>query len=184
MSWWYSLLDIGIGILQLILAVALAMFSITIALNILDRTTKTINEFEEIRKKNLAVAVYIAGILIAVGNVVGHAVTGISKAVIPGQFNLAALIAGLIQLFVGLPLAIVLIVWAQSRVYKWLVTAAEKLPGVTDIKEFNIEAELKNGNLATAVILFGTFVAISLIASQGVAWLSEPIASAILRLIS
>ena len=184
MSWWYSLLDIGIGILQLILGVALALFSITIALNILDKTTKTINEFEEIRKRNLAVAIYIAGILIAVGNVVGQAVTGISRAVIPGQFNLAALIAGLIQLFVGLPLAIVLIVWAQSRVYRWLVRAAEKLPGVTDIKEFDIEAELKNGNIATAVILFGTFVAISLVASQGVAWLSEPLAPAILRLIS
>ncbi|MEM3922440.1 MAG: DUF350 domain-containing protein [Nitrososphaerota archaeon] len=184
MTWWYSLLDIAIGILQLILGVTLALFSITIALNILDRTTKTINEFEEIRKKNMAVAIYIAGILIAVGNVVGQAVTGISRGVVPGQFNLAALIAGLIQLFIGLPLAIVLIVWAQSRVYRWLVKAAEKLPGVTDIKEFDIEAELRNGNIATAIILFGTFVAISLVASQGVAWLSEPLASAILRLIS
>ena len=67
---------------------------------------------------------------------------------------------------------------------QWLVRAAEKLPGVTDIKEFDIETELKNENIATAVILFGTLVAISLVASQGVAWLSEPLASAILRLIS
>jgi len=52
------------------------------------------------------------------------------------------------------------------------------------MKEFDIETELKNGNIATAVILFGTFVAISLVASQGVAWLSEPLASAILRPIS
>ncbi|MEM3409764.1 MAG: DUF350 domain-containing protein, partial [Nitrososphaerota archaeon] len=55
-----GLIDIGIGILQLILGVALALFSITIALNVLDRTTKGLNEFEELRKKNLAVAVYIA----------------------------------------------------------------------------------------------------------------------------
>lgn len=183
MSWVYSLIDISIGILQLILGVALALFSITIALNILDRTTKTINEFEELRKRNLAVAIYIAGILVAVGNVVGQAVSGISKAIVPGGFNVVALVAGLIQLFIGLPLAIVIIVWAQSRVYKWLVKAAEKLPGVVDIREFDIETELKNGNIATAVVLFGTFVAISLVASQGVAYLSEPIASAILRLV-
>ncbi|MCS7133065.1 MAG: DUF350 domain-containing protein [Aigarchaeota archaeon] len=181
MSWLYGLVDIGIGILQLILGVVLALFSITIALNILDRTTKGLNEFEELRKKNLAVAVYIAGVLIAVGNVIGQAVSGISKAIIPGGFNVAALVAGIIQLFVGLPLAVVIIVWAQSRVYKWLVKAAEKLPGV-DIREFDIVTELKNGNIATAIVLFGTFFAISLIASQGVAYLSEPIASAILRL--
>ncbi|MEM3545486.1 MAG: DUF350 domain-containing protein [Nitrososphaerota archaeon] len=178
-----GLIDIGIGILQLILGVALALFSITIALNVLDRTTKGLNEFEELRKKNLAVAVYIAGVLIAVGNVVGQAVSGISKAVVPGGFNIAALVGGLIQLFIGLPLAIAIIVWAQSRVYRWLVKAAEKLPGV-DLKEFDLVKDLKDGNIATAVVLFGTFFAISLIASQGVAYLSEPIASAILRLIS
>jgi len=89
----------------------------------------------------------------------------------------------LVQLIVGPPLAIAIIVWAQSRVYNWLVKAAEKLPGV-DIKEFNLVKDLKDGNIATAVVLFGTFFAISLIASQGVAYISEPRASAILRLIS
>ncbi|MDJ0273987.1 MAG: DUF350 domain-containing protein [Nitrososphaerota archaeon] len=175
------LLDLVIAVVQLILAVALALFSITLALNVLDRTTKGINEFEELRNKNLAVGVYIAGILIAVANVIGQAVSGISKSVVPGQFNAAALIGGLIQLFIGLPLALVLVVWAQNRVYGWLVKAAEKIPGV-DIKEFTVEAELKRGNVAIAVLLFGTFVAISLVISQGISFLSEPIASAITRL--
>lgn len=176
------ILDLIVAVLQLILAVALALFSITIALNILDRTTKTINEFEELKNRNVAVGVYIAGILIAVGNVVGQAVSGISKAVIPGAFNIGAIIGGLVQLFIGLPLAIVLIVWAQRRVYNWLVRLAEKIPGV-DVKEFDVEKELKNGNVAMAAILFGTFLAISFVLSQGISFLSEPIASAITSLL-
>jgi len=173
-----TLFDLVIAVLQLVLGVALALFSITVAINILNRATKDINEFEELRKKNLAVGVYIAGILIAVGNVVGQAVSGISKAVVPGAFNLSALIGGLIQLFIGLPLAIVVITWSQNRVYSWLVRAASKLPGV-EVEKFNIQEELKNGNLAIALVLFGTFLAISLVISQGVAFLSEPIASAL-----
>ncbi len=177
-----AIFDIGIAIIQLIFGVALALFSITIAINILNRVTKGINEFEELRKKNLAVGVYLAGILVAVGNVVGQAVSGVSKAVVPGAFNLPALIGGLIQLFIGLPLAIVAVVWAQSRVYSWLIKAAAKLPGV-EVEKFNIQDELKNGNLAVAVVLFGTFVAISLVISQGVAFIAEPISSAIRTLI-
>ncbi|MEM0445017.1 MAG: DUF350 domain-containing protein [Nitrososphaerota archaeon] len=176
------ILDLLVAVIQLVLAVALALFSITIALNILDRTTKQINEFEELRNRNVAVGVYIAGILIAVGNVVGQAVSGISKAVIPGQFNVGAIIGGIIQLFIGLPLAIILIVWAQNRVYSWLIKIAETIPGV-DVKEFDVEKELKNGNVAMAAILFGTFLAISFVISQGISFLSEPIASAITSLI-
>ena len=71
-----------------------------------------------------------------------------------------------------------MITWAQSRVYSWMVRAASKLPGV-EVEKFNIQDELKNGNLAVAIVLFGTFLAISLVISQGVAFLSEPIASAI-----
>ncbi|MEM2238026.1 MAG: DUF350 domain-containing protein [Candidatus Caldarchaeum sp.] len=48
-----------------------------------------------------------------------------------------------------------------------------------EIEKFNIQDELKNGNLAVAIVLFGTFVAISLVISQDVAFLSEPIVSAI-----
>jgi uncharacterized membrane protein YjfL (UPF0719 family) len=173
-----AIFDIVIAIIQLIFGVALALFSITVAINILNRVTKEINEFEELRKKNLAVGVYVAGILIAVGNVVGQAVSGVSKAVVPGAFNVSALIGGLVQLFIGLPLAIVVITWAQNRVYGWLVKAASKLPGV-EVEKFNIQDELKNGNLAVAIVLFGTFLAISLVISQGIAFLSEPISSAL-----
>ncbi|MCS7146549.1 MAG: DUF350 domain-containing protein, partial [Aigarchaeota archaeon] len=93
-----------------------------------------------------------------------------------------AIVGGLVQLFVGLPLAIVIIVWAQRRVYNWLVRLAEKIPGV-DVKEFDVEKELKNGNMAMAAILFGTFLAISFVLSQGIAFLSEPISSAITSLL-
>ncbi len=48
----------------------------TIALNLLNRLTKGLDELSELRKGNTAVGVYIAGILVAVANVIGQALLG------------------------------------------------------------------------------------------------------------
>jgi len=60
----------------------------------------------ELRKGNVAVGVYIAGILIAVSSVIGQGASGIARFFLGGKGALEALVAGLIQLFIGLPLAI------------------------------------------------------------------------------
>ena len=66
--------------IQLILGILLAIGVIYLALNIFDKLTKEIDEFEEIRKGNVAVAIELAGVIIAVALIVQSGVLGITSA--------------------------------------------------------------------------------------------------------
>jgi uncharacterized membrane protein YjfL (UPF0719 family) len=77
-----GLLAIGLGILQLILGIVLAIASIYLALNILDKLTKGIEEFEELKKGNVAVALEMAGVIITTAVIIQSGVQGITAALI------------------------------------------------------------------------------------------------------
>jgi uncharacterized membrane protein YjfL (UPF0719 family) len=73
---------IGVAFLQLILGIVLAVAAIYLALNILDRLTKGVNEFEEIKKGNVAVALEMAGVIVAVAVIIQSGVIGITTALL------------------------------------------------------------------------------------------------------
>ncbi len=77
-----GLLAIGLGILQLILGIVLAIAAIYLALNILDKLTKGIEEFEELKKGNVAVALEMAGVIITTAVIIQSGVQGITAALI------------------------------------------------------------------------------------------------------
>lgn len=77
-----GMLAIGAAFIQLILGIVLAIAAIYLALNILDKLTKGIDEFEEIRKGNVAVALEMAGVIIAVAVIIQSGVIGITAALI------------------------------------------------------------------------------------------------------
>jgi uncharacterized membrane protein YjfL (UPF0719 family) len=77
-----GMLAVGVAVLQLLLGIALAVVSIYLALNILDKLTKGIEEFEEIRKGNVAVALEMAGVIIAVAVIIQSGVIGITAAIV------------------------------------------------------------------------------------------------------
>jgi uncharacterized membrane protein YjfL (UPF0719 family) len=77
-----GLLAIGAALIQLILGIVLAIVAIYVALNTLDKLTKRVDEFEEIKKGNVAVALEMAGVIIAVAVVIQSGVLGITAAII------------------------------------------------------------------------------------------------------
>jgi uncharacterized membrane protein YjfL (UPF0719 family) len=77
-----GILIIIAALLQLVLGIILAIAAIYLALNILDKLTKGIDEFEEIRKGNVAVALEMAGVIIAVAVIIQSGVIGITAALI------------------------------------------------------------------------------------------------------
>ncbi len=77
-----GILAIGAAFIQLILGIVLAIAAIYLALNILDKLTKGIDEFEEIKKGNVAVALEMAGVIIAVAVIIQSGVLGITAALI------------------------------------------------------------------------------------------------------
>jgi uncharacterized membrane protein YjfL (UPF0719 family) len=75
-----GLLSIGVALIQLFLGIILAVGAIYLALFILDRLTENLHEFEEIRKGNIAVALEMAGMIIAVAVIIQSGVIGITAA--------------------------------------------------------------------------------------------------------
>jgi uncharacterized membrane protein YjfL (UPF0719 family) len=71
---------VAIAIIQLVLGVLLAIGSIYLAINIFDKLTKQINAFEELKKGNVAVALEVAGVIIAVALIIQSGVIGITAA--------------------------------------------------------------------------------------------------------
>lgn len=77
-----GMLAIGLALLQLVLGIALAVGAIYLALNILDKLTKGVEEFEELKKGNVAVALEMAGVIIAVAVIIQSGVLGITAALV------------------------------------------------------------------------------------------------------
>ena len=75
-----GLIVVFMAIFQMVIGIILAVGSIYLALNILDKLTKGVEEFEELKKGNVAVALEMAGVIIAVAWVVQSGVIGITAA--------------------------------------------------------------------------------------------------------
>jgi uncharacterized membrane protein YjfL (UPF0719 family) len=77
-----GLVAITAAVLQLVLGIVLAIASIYLALNILDKLTEGIDEFEELKKGNVAVALEMAGVIVAVAFIIQTGVIGITAALV------------------------------------------------------------------------------------------------------
>ena len=72
-----------IGVVNLVISVVLAILSIYIAINVLDKITVGIDEFRELRRGNVAVAIVMAMVLFAVSFVIKGAVISMSSVLSP-----------------------------------------------------------------------------------------------------
>ncbi|MDD1695637.1 MAG: DUF350 domain-containing protein [Methanoregula sp.] len=77
-----GLLAIGVAFIQLILGIVLAVGAIYLALYILDKLTTGVEEFEEIRKGNVAVALMMGGVIVSVAVIIQSGVIGITAALV------------------------------------------------------------------------------------------------------
>jgi uncharacterized membrane protein YjfL (UPF0719 family) len=77
-----GLLAIGVAFIQLIIGIVLAIAAIYLAIIILDKLTGRVDEFDEIKKGNVAIALEVAGVIIAVAVVIQSGVLGITAALL------------------------------------------------------------------------------------------------------
>jgi uncharacterized membrane protein YjfL (UPF0719 family) len=77
-----GLLAICVAFIQLILGIVLAVGAIYLALTVLDRLTQGVDEFNEIKKGNVAVALMMGGVIISVAVIIQSGVIGITAALI------------------------------------------------------------------------------------------------------
>jgi len=147
------LLGIGITVAQLILGLVLAMGSVYLGIKMFDKLTENIDEMDELKKGNVAVAILLGAIIFSIANIVEGGVSGLTQSIVPGLTVMelsAALLIGVVNLIVGIVLAILSIYVAIAVLDKITV----------DIDEFK---ELKRGNVAVAIIMAAVLFAVSFI---------------------
>ncbi|HLB70333.1 MAG TPA: DUF350 domain-containing protein [Candidatus Methanoperedens sp.] len=151
-----ALENVVIGIIQLVIAIILAVVALYIGFSVLGWITKGIEEEKEIAKGNTAVGILVATVFIAIAIVVQSGVigvsTGISKAL---GGDLIPLIASIFQLILGIILAI-------AAIYLALNVLDKLTKGIDEFEE------LKKGNVAVALEMAGVIIAVAIIIQAGV----------------
>lgn len=151
-----------VGIIQLVIAIVLAVAALYIGFNVLGKITKGIEEEKEIAKGNVAVGILVASVFIAIGTVVKSGVEGVSgglsSAVKVGIFTMdgiTAIGASIFQLILGILLAI-------GAIYLALNILDKLTKGVEEFEE------LKKGNVAVALEMAGVIITVAIIIGSGV----------------
>ena len=83
---WRVLVALGVQVVQLLIGLILAVLSILFAVWLYDRLTTRIDEWVEIKRGNVAVAVVLAGVIIAVSMLIGVALESIFQMITPYLF--------------------------------------------------------------------------------------------------
>jgi len=137
---------------QLVISIVTAALVAYLSIWLFDKTTRDIDEWNELRKGNVAVGVVLAAIIVGVGIILrpGLAPAALNLDVGPTNAVIIRLAVQLIQIVVGLLLAVISIGTAL-----WIFT---RLTGSID--EW---AEIGRGNVSIAIVLAGVIVATSLI---------------------
>lgn len=159
----------AVGILQLIIAIILAVAALYISFNVLGKITKGIDEEKEIAKGNTAVGIIVASVFIAIGVVVQSGVTGISDGlkiavplIVQGDLMAAILpiFMSILQLVLGIALAI-------GAIYLALNVLDKLTKGIDEFEE------LKKGNVAVALVMAGVIITVAIIIQSGVAGITR-----------
>jgi uncharacterized membrane protein YjfL (UPF0719 family) len=151
-----------VGIVQLVLAVILAVVALYIGFSVLSRISKGLEEEKELAKGNVAVGILVASVFIAIAVVVQSGISGVaigvSQALAVGIFTLdgiTAVLVAILQLILGIVLAVAAIYLALNIL--------DKLTKGLD--EFG---EIKKGNVAVALEMAGVIISTAVIIQSGV----------------
>jgi uncharacterized membrane protein YjfL (UPF0719 family) len=150
-----------VGLIQLLIAILLAVVALYIGYSVFSKITKGIDEIQELKKGNVAVGIIIASIFFAIAIVIQSGVAGIAVGItnaLSGDWY--SLLAAFIQLILGILLAV-------ATIYLALNILDRLTKG---IDEFD---ELKKGNVAVALMMAGVIVATAVIIQSGVAGITS-----------
>jgi uncharacterized membrane protein YjfL (UPF0719 family) len=151
-----------VGLIQLVIAIILAVIALYIGFSVLSRITKGIEEEKELAKGNAAVGILVAAVFFAIALVVQSGVSGISlgvsKALSVGLFSVDGIVAigvAILQLILGIVLAV-------GAIYLALSILDRLTKGVSEFEE------IKKGNVAVALEMAGVIIATAVIIQSGV----------------
>lgn len=145
-----------VGLIQLVIAIILAVVALYIGFSVFSRITKGMDEEKELARGNPAVGIIIASIFFAIALVVQSGIAGISVGIMKALAgDWLAIVASLIQLILGIILAI-------GAIYLALNILDRLTKGVDEFEE------IKKGNVAVALMMAGVIISTAIIIQSGV----------------
>jgi uncharacterized membrane protein YjfL (UPF0719 family) len=136
--------------LRIIMALVLSAGSLYVGMRVLDRMTSSIEEWKEVKKGNIAVAIFYAAVLISLMLLVAPRIEDVLS-FIDASLPLAQLAFSLVNFLISLPIAIVVIYLAFHLVDRLTV----------DVSEIS---ELKKGNIAMSLVFSVSVLLVSFLA--------------------
>ena len=165
------LVNAAVGIIQLIIAVILAVVALYIGFSVFGKITKDVDEQKELAKGNVAFGIVVASIFVAIAVVVQSGVAGISVGIGKASALGFTSVDGLIAISVAI---IQLDPWSppcDRRHLPCLKHSLTSSPRV--VEEFE---ELKKGNVAVALEMAGVIIAVALIIQSGIVGITTALA--------
>lgn len=150
--------QVMVAVLQFVVGLVLSITSVFVSLKLFDKFTYNIEEWEEIKKGNVAVGILLAAIIISISLVVESGVVAITANITAyAGINAVAMsfAIGVVNLLISL-VAAVISVFLAIRILDWITT---------DIDEMK---ELKKGNVAVALMMAAVLIAVSFVIKAAV----------------
>jgi uncharacterized membrane protein YjfL (UPF0719 family) len=164
------LVNAAVGIIQLIIAVILAVVALYIGFSIFGKITKDVDEQKELAKGNVAFGIVVAAIFVAIAVVVQSGVAGISVGISKASVLGFTSVDGMIEISVAIIQLILGVLLAIGAIYLAL-NILDKL--TKEVEEFE---ELKKGNVAVALEMAGVIIAVALIIQSGIVGITAALA--------
>lgn len=141
---------IGLAFLRLVLGIVFAVIALYLASSVLGRLTKGLDDWAEIARGNVAVAIFIAGIFISVATIVAPGISGLFV-----RWEVVTIFLGFVQLVIALVLAMAMQFVALSVFGKLT-------------KQLDEWEELRKGNVAVGVVMAAIVIAVAAVVVKGV----------------
>ena len=155
-----SLGGLLLGVIQLIVGLSLAAFSITKGLQLLSRLLGGIDIWAQIRSRNVAVALLAAGVVISYTRVISGGIDAMTKSLLTlGTSGVLNGVVGLVAGLINLGVAIAVASFAITVVFRVMDKLTEGL---------DENAEFKAGNPAVGVVYCGILIGVSSLVAAGV----------------
>lgn len=156
------LVNVIVELIQLIIAIALAVVSLYAGFFVFTRIVKDIDVPTELKRGNVAIGVFVASVFIGISVTVVSSIRGVlvglNKIFADGALNMndtLDVVSSCMELILGILLAIGSIYLA--------IYVFSRLNNHTDLLR-----TIKNGNVAIACVVSGTILAVSVIIHYGV----------------
>ncbi|MEM0456068.1 MAG: DUF350 domain-containing protein [Candidatus Anstonellales archaeon] len=163
-------MEVYLILLKVLSNLIYGIFTLMISIRVFDALTKEINEIDEIKRKNISVGIVLSGIIISMSIMIADV---LKDSYIPDtieEFILTTLFdifRYLFSIIVGI--SIIFISYNMFR--------------ILNAKRFNTILELKNGNIAVALLLTVYFIALMLIITPALKTLFNVIISYNLKVV-